>query len=50
MEASQEAFPDLRVEILETVEDGSMVAIRWQSHGTHTGNFIIWAVGSRAAR
>lgn len=40
IEASREAFPDLRTEILETVEDGAMVAIRWQSHGTHTGTFM----------
>lgn len=40
IEASREAFPDLRTEILETVEDSSMVAIRWQSDGTHTGNFM----------
>lgn len=40
IETSQEAFPDLRTEVLETVEDGSMVAIRWQSHGTHTGTFM----------
>ncbi|GAA1108417.1 ester cyclase [Nocardiopsis composta] len=40
IQASREAFPDLQTEILETVEDGSMVAIRWQSRGTHTGNFM----------
>ncbi|GAA3725270.1 ester cyclase [Spinactinospora alkalitolerans] len=40
IEASREAFPDLHTEILETVEDGPMVAIRWQSRGTHTGEFM----------
>ena len=40
IEASQAAFPDLEVEILDTVEQGDMVAIRWRSRGTHTGSFM----------
>jgi steroid delta-isomerase-like uncharacterized protein len=40
IEASRTAFPDLDVEILETVEQGDMVAIRWRSRGTHTGLFM----------
>ncbi|GAA4926487.1 ester cyclase [Streptomonospora halophila] len=38
--ASQKAFPDLRTEILETVEEGALLALRWQSRGTHTGEFM----------
>src|SRR5262245_34393040 len=37
---SRTAFPDLHTEILETVEQGDMVAIRWRSQGTHTGTFM----------
>jgi steroid delta-isomerase-like uncharacterized protein len=37
---SRTAFPDLDTEILETVEQGDMVAVRWRSHGTHTGSFM----------
>ena len=37
---SRAAFPDLVTEILQSVEQGDMVAIRWTSHGTHTGSFM----------
>ncbi|MGH3519741.1 MAG: ester cyclase [Haloechinothrix sp.] len=37
---SRTAFPDLDIEILETVEQGDMVATRWRSRGTHTGSFM----------
>ena len=37
---SRAAFPDLDTEILQSVEEGDMVAIRWRSHGTHTGSFM----------
>jgi steroid delta-isomerase-like uncharacterized protein len=37
---SRTAFPDLDTEILETVEQDDMVAIRWRSQGTHTGSFM----------
>jgi steroid delta-isomerase-like uncharacterized protein len=37
---SRTAFPDIDTEILETVEQGDMVAIRWRSQGTHTGSFM----------
>jgi steroid delta-isomerase-like uncharacterized protein len=37
---SRDAFPDLDTEILQSVEQGDMVAIRWQSHGTHTGSYM----------
>ena len=37
---SRTAFPNLDTEILETVEQGDMVAIRWRSQGTHTGSFM----------
>ena len=37
---SRAAFPDLVTEILQSVEQDDMVAIRWTSHGTHTGSFM----------
>jgi steroid delta-isomerase-like uncharacterized protein len=37
---SRDAFPDLETEILQSVEQGDMVAIRWQSKGTHTGSYM----------
>jgi steroid delta-isomerase-like uncharacterized protein len=40
IEASHTAFPDLELEILDTVEQDDMVAIRWRSRGTHTGSFM----------
>ncbi len=37
---SRAAFPDLDTDILQTVEQDDMVAIRWSSHGRHTGSFM----------
>jgi steroid delta-isomerase-like uncharacterized protein len=37
---SRAAFPDLKTEILVSVEQGDMVALRWRSYGTHTGSFM----------
>jgi predicted ester cyclase len=37
---SRAAFPDLDTEILVSVEQDDMVAIRWRSRGTHTGQFM----------
>ncbi|MFF1831980.1 ester cyclase [Paenarthrobacter sp. NPDC058040] len=34
------AFPDSKTEILQIIEDGDHVAIRWQTTGTHTGEFM----------
>jgi steroid delta-isomerase-like uncharacterized protein len=34
------AFPDLHTEILDLVEDGDLLAIRWRSTGTHTGRLM----------
>ncbi|WP_246143651.1 ester cyclase [Actinacidiphila oryziradicis] len=34
------AFPELRTEIEEIVEDGDRPAIRWRSTGRHTGAFL----------
>jgi steroid delta-isomerase-like uncharacterized protein len=34
------AFPDLEIEILDTVEQGDRVAHRWESTGTHSGTFM----------
>ncbi|WP_046730048.1 flavin reductase [Streptomyces humi] len=38
--AVRDAFPDLRTEIEEVVEDGDRVAVRWRSTGRHTGAFL----------
>lgn len=38
--AVREAFPDLRTEIEDIVEDGDRLAIRWRSSGRHTGDFL----------
>ncbi|MFD8380104.1 flavin reductase [Streptomyces sp. NPDC059679] len=38
--AVRRAFPDLRTEIEEIVEDGERLAIRWRSTGRHTGDFL----------
>lgn len=40
IEDSRTAFPDLDTEILVTVEQDDMIAIRWCSRGSHTGNFM----------
>src|SRR6188472_2026301 len=37
---SRDAFPNLETEILQSVEQGDMVAIRWESRGTHTGSYM----------
>jgi steroid delta-isomerase-like uncharacterized protein len=34
------AFPDLHTELLDLVEDGDTLAIRWRSTGTHTGRLM----------
>ncbi len=34
------AFPDLRTEIEELLEEDDRVAVRWRSTGTHTGTFL----------
>ncbi|MGY4745940.1 ester cyclase, partial [Streptomyces sp. ATMOS53] len=38
--AMREAFPDLRTEIEDIVDDGDRPAIRWRSTGRHTGAFL----------
>ncbi|NEA99235.1 flavin reductase [Streptomyces sp. SID13726] len=38
--AVREAFPDLRTEIEDVVEDGDRMAVRWRSTGRHTGAFL----------
>lgn len=40
IEAMHTAFPDSSTEILEIVEEGTKVAIHWQTTGTHTGEFM----------
>ncbi|KPI18979.1 flavin reductase domain protein FMN-binding protein [Actinobacteria bacterium OK074] len=38
--AVRDAFPDLRTEIEDIVEDGDRLAVRWRSTGRHTGTFL----------
>lgn len=33
-------FPDIRSEVVDAVEQGDRVAYRWQSTGTHLGNYL----------
>jgi steroid delta-isomerase-like uncharacterized protein len=40
IEATHEAFPDIKTEILHIVETGDSAAIHWQSRGTHHGSFM----------
>jgi len=37
--ASREAFPDLRVTVLDQVAEGDKVATHWRAQGTHRGLF-----------
>jgi predicted SnoaL-like aldol condensation-catalyzing enzyme len=37
-EASFQAFPDLRFDILHLVADGDLVAVHWKAHGTDPKN------------
>ncbi len=34
------AFPDLRMEVLDTIREGDRVAVRWRSTGTHQGELF----------
>ena len=44
------AFPDLRIEVHETIAEGDAVAARYTLHGTHQGPFLgIPATGKRIA-
>lgn len=46
--AVRAAFPDLRTEIDDIVEDGDRIAVRWRSTGRHTGTFLgVPATGKR---
>lgn len=38
--AVRAAFPDLRTEIEELLEEDDRIAVRWRSTGTHTGTFL----------
>jgi steroid delta-isomerase-like uncharacterized protein len=40
IEAMHTAFPDSSTEILDLVEDGTKVAVHWQTTGTHQGEFM----------
>jgi steroid delta-isomerase-like uncharacterized protein len=43
------AFPDIRVTIHDTVEQGDKVAARWTANMTHQGNFLGFAASGRTA-
>lgn len=40
IEAMHTAFPDSTTEIVDIVEDGTKVAVQWQTTGTHQGEFM----------
>lgn len=43
------AFPDIRVTVDDTVEQGDKVAARWTANMTHQGNFLGFAASGRTA-
>ena len=44
------AFPDTRIDIVRTVEEGPTVAVRWLGSGTHDGEFMgLEPTGKRVA-
>ena len=44
------AFPDTRIDIVRTVEEGPTVAVRWLGSGTHDGDLMgIAPTGQRVA-
>jgi predicted ester cyclase len=46
--ATRESFPDMATRVLEVVGDGDATAARWESTGTHLGEFIgIPATGNK---
>lgn len=40
IELIRSGLPDLRVEVVETVEEGDAVAVHWRSRGTHSGTLF----------
>ncbi|HKU12388.1 MAG TPA: ester cyclase [Sinomonas sp.] len=40
IEDSHAAFSDLKTHVLEAVEDSELIAIHWQTVGTHTGTYM----------
>jgi hypothetical protein len=40
IEASHRAFSDFHVTVLRAIEDANLVAIHWETTGTHTGEFM----------
>lgn len=45
----RKAFPDLRITLNKTVQEGHEVAIHWTASGTHSGDFLgVKATGRKA--
>lgn len=40
IELVRSGLPDLQVEVIEMVEEGNAIAVRWRSRGTHTGTLF----------
>jgi predicted ester cyclase len=40
IELVRSGLPDLRVEVVEMVEEGTAIAVRWRSRGTHSGTLF----------
>lgn len=47
--AYRRGFPDLRFEILDTVESNEKVSVRWRAAGTHRGEFMGFLPSQRRA-
>lgn len=44
------AFPDLRIELLNAVEEGNLLATQWRATGTHQGDFMGTPASGREVR
>jgi steroid delta-isomerase-like uncharacterized protein len=42
-----DAFPDLKLELLDVMEEGDRVAIRWRADGTHSGDGLGFPASGR---
>jgi predicted ester cyclase len=44
------SFPDLQHTVLEMIEEGNQVAVRFLAHGTHTGQWLQFAPTNRSTQ